>query len=202
MTKLIGITGRSGSGKGAACRIFAQMGIPTIDTDAIYHEILTKKGPCTDELVSAFGREILDEGGLVDRRRLSGAVFGQKNTPSLLHTLNTITHKYIMAEAYAQLRELSRGGAKAVLLDAPQLFEAHLENECDITLAVIADDERCIARIMARDGITRERASVRLAAQHTNDFFREHCTAVIENNADLAALTLSVCQFIKDFKVG
>ena len=201
MTKLIGITGRSGSGKGLACEIFARHGIPAIDTDAVYHEILAAPGACTDELANAFGTEILGDDGLVDRKRLSGAVFSKKNTPALLHTLNTITHKYIMAKSYDLLRALSEAGATAVLLDAPQLFEAHLEAECDLVLGVIAEDEHCIKRIMARDGLTRERAMARLGAQHSNDFFRTHCTAVIENNGTAEDLERAICQFMHEFGV-
>ena len=89
-------------------------------------------------------------------------------------------------------------GADAVLLDAPQLFEAHLEGECALVLGIIAEDEVCIARIMARDGITRERAMARLAAQHDNAFFRTHCTAVLENNGEPEALERAICQFMSE----
>ena len=201
MTKVIGLTGRSGAGKGTACEIFKKYDIPAIDTDAVYHEILAEKGACTDELVTAFGEEILNENGLVERKTLAARVFGKENTEALLHSLNSITHKYIMAKAWDTVRVLREDGARAVLIDAPQLFEAGLEKEVDLTLGVIAPDAICIARIMARDGISREQAAKRLAAQHDNDYFRAHCTAVIENASTQEALEAQICQFLKDFGV-
>lgn len=201
MTKIIGITGRSGAGKGAACEIFQKYGIPAIDTDAVYHEILATKGDCTNELISAFGTEILNENGLVERKKLEARVFGKENTQELLHTLNDITHKYIMANTWEAVRVHCRNGARAVLIDAPQLFEAGIEKEVDLTLGVIAPDTVCEARIMQRDGISRENAKKRLAAQHGNDYFRAHCSAVIENAGTEQELEAQICQFLKDFGV-
>ena len=201
MTKIIGITGRSGAGKGVACEIFEKYGIPAIDTDAVYHEILSAKGGCTDELATTFGKEILNENGLVERKRLAERVFGKENTPALLHSLNRITHKYIMANTWDIVRVHRAHNARAVLIDAPQLFEAGLEKEVDLTLGIIAPDALCTERIMARDGISRENAAKRLAAQHDNDYFRAHCTAVIENAGTEQELEAKICQFLIDFGV-
>ena len=201
MTKIIGITGRSGAGKGIVCDVFRKHGIPSVDTDAVYHEILSAKNDCTAELTRTFGTEILNENGLVERKKLAAQVFGKENTAALLHSLNSITHKYIMAKTWSLVQVHRENGARAVLVDAPQLFEAHLESEMDLTLGVIAPDALCIERIMARDGISRENAKNRLAAQHSNDYFRKHCTAVVENAGSMDALEAQICQFLKDFGV-
>ena len=175
--------------------------IPTIDTDAVYHEILAQKGACTDELVATFGNEILGENGLVMRQKLAARVFGKENTPALLHSLNAITHKYIMANTWELVNICRQNGARAVLIDAPQLFEAGVDQDCDLTLGVIAPDDLCINRIMERDGISRENAEKRLAAQHSNDYFRKNCTAVIENTGTQEELDARVCQILNDFGV-
>ena len=201
MTKIIGLTGRSGAGKGVACEIFKKHGIPAIDTDAVYHRILSQKGPCTDELVAAFGQEILNENGLVERKQLAAHVFGKENTETLLHTLNAITHKYSMAKTWQLVQVHCKNGVRAVLIDAPQLFEAGVDKECDLTLGVIAPDALCVMRIMARDGISRANAEKRLAAQHDNDYFRRLCTAVIENTDSKKSLEAQICQFLEDFGV-
>ena len=201
MTKIIGLTGRSGAGKGAVCGLFQKHGIPAVDTDAVYHGILTEKGACTDELVAAFGCEILDENGLVARPKLASRVFGKENTPALLHSLNCITHKYIMAKTWDLVQVHRQNGVRAVLIDAPQLFEAGVDRDCDLTLGVIAPDELCIERIMERDGISRESAEKRLAAQHDNTYFRKNCTAVIENTGTQAELEARICQILDDFGV-
>ena len=199
--KLIGLTGRSGAGKGAASAIFEKYGVPAIDTDAVYHGLLAEKGECAAALVAAFGDGILGESGLVDRKKLASLVFGRPDTPERLHELDRITHTYIMAKT----RELAAGyaakGAAAVLIDAPQLFEAGADGECDIVLGVIADDEVCLSRIMARDGLSREDALRRLSAQHDNAFFRAHCNTVIENNGTTRELEREICRFLKEFGV-
>ncbi len=202
MTKIIGLTGRSGAGKGLACEIFAKHGIPSIDTDAVYHELLLQKGRCTDELRAAFGDAILDSNGLVERKKLANAVFGRENTPALLHTLNTITHKYIMAKTHELVQEHAQKGAPAVLIDAPLLFEAGVEKECDLVLGILAPRALCVDRITERDNISEDAAYMRLGTQHDNAFFREHCTAIIENDSDIHALERAICQFLKEYGIG
>ena len=201
MTKIIGLTGKSGAGKGAACAIFEKHGIPTVDTDAVYHAILRGKNACTEELVAAFGEEILSPDGGVSRPALREAVFGHTDTKTRLHTLNTITHKYIMAKVHEMVHRHAEQNAPAVVIDAPQLFEAGIQDECDTVLAVCADDAVCLSRILRRDSIEEKDALRRLAAQHDDDFFASHCDAVIYNNGDLAPLERDICQFLRDFKV-
>ena len=202
MTKIIGLTGKSGSGKGAVCEIFARHGIPSVNTDAVYHDILANGGDCTNELVAAFGKQILDGDGRVCTKKLASTVFGHKNTEELLHTLNAITHKYIMAKTRDLVRNFANEGAPAVLIDAPQLFEAGVERECDLVLGVIASPTLCVERITSRDGIDEIAALRRLAAQHDDAYFKAHCDAVIENTDDLATLERAVCQFIEQYGVN
>ncbi len=201
MTKVIGLTGRSGAGKGVATEIFAKYGIQSIDTDAVYHGILAERGPCTEELCAAFGDGILGKDGLVDRQKLSAVVFGGEMTDSRLHTLNTITHKYIMAKTRELVRAQREANAPAVIIDAPQLFEAGAERECDIVLGILAPRAVCLDRITDRDHISDERAALRLAAQHNNAFFRERCDAVIENDGDIQQLEAAICQFLKEYGI-
>ena len=201
--KIIGLTGPSGAGKGEASRIFAQYGIPAVDTDAVYHAILSNsQHPCTAELSAAFGASILDAEGLVDRKILSKTVFGKQNTPALLHTLNTITHKYIMAETRTVLQSYEKNGARAALIDAPQLFEAHADRECDLVVAVLAPQELRLARIVTRDGITEEAATRRIDAQHDDAFFKERCDAVLINDGNTASLAEQIRAFLIKYNVG
>ena len=200
--KVIGLTGGSGVGKGAVCAILLRYGVPAVDTDGVYHAILARKDGCTAELAEAFGREILSEDGAVDRKRLAAAVFGKTNTPALLHTLNSITHKYIMAETHALLREFAQNGARAAVIDAPQLFEAGAEADCDVVLGIVADRALRISRIVTRDGIPEEAAQRRINAQHDDAFYLEHCDAVLTNNGDLRELEEQVKDFLLKFNVG
>lgn len=186
--KIIGLTGPTGAGKGAVSALFAELGVPFVDTDAVYHALLEESDPLTNELVSAFGSEILDESGRVARKKLAATVFGHENTPALLERLNAIAHKYVMAKTHELVQEAKQNGAVAIVIDAPQLFEAHIEEECDLVVGVLADDEERLSRITARDGISAHDAKVRMRAQHGAEYFREHCDVILQNDGDMDAL--------------
>ena len=194
--KIIGLTGQTGAGKGAVDAILEKYGIPSVDTDAVYHEILDTGGDCVKELVATFGTKILGADGKVDRATLAKTVFGKKETPALLHTLNGITHKYIMSETKKRLVAFEKAGAYAAVIDAPLLFEAKIDEWCDLVLGVLADKEIRISRIMARDHIRREDAVKRVNSQRDDRFFREHCHFVLENNGSMEELETQVRNFL------
>ncbi|MBO5355321.1 MAG: dephospho-CoA kinase [Clostridia bacterium] len=196
--KILGLTGPSGAGKGAVCDIFKTFGIPSIDTDAVYHQLLEEGGIIKDELCAAFGQSILDENGKIDRKKLGAAVFGKENTPSLLHTLNAITHKYVMARTHGMMQTIKQSGALAVLIDAPLLFEAGIDKECDAVIGVLADRETRLSRITQRDHITANAAQMRMDAQKSDDFYRKACKYILENNNDYTALEAQIRRLLKE----
>ena len=73
--KIIGLCGGSGSGKGAVCDLFLELGIPSIDTDALYHKMTSSDSPCLRALAEEFGASIIDVHGKLDRAVLRGIVF-------------------------------------------------------------------------------------------------------------------------------
>ncbi|MBE6586865.1 MAG: dephospho-CoA kinase [Ruminococcaceae bacterium] len=196
MTKdilVIGLCGRSGSGKGYVCERFSAFGIPSVDTDKVYREILEKEGSqCLAELVAEFGKDILSEGKL-DRRALSAIVFAPGNE-NKLERLNAITHKYILSETNERIESYKKNGCRAVLVDAPVLFESGFDSICDFTLCVTAPDSVCVERICARDSRTKEEALSRLANQKSADELRRLCSFEIVNDgeADVLAQVLEV----------
>ena len=198
--KIVGLTGGSGTGKGTVAKIFAEYGIPSVDTDAVYHELLENDRELNLELAAAFGAGILGEGGKVNRKLLAATVFGKENTPALLHTLNQITHKYVMSETKKRLAEYANT-APAALIDAPLLFEAGLDSWCEVVIGVLADRETRIQRVMKRDGIDRAAAIRRIDAQPDDNFFRERCNIVLENNGDLANLQKEVRDILAAWKM-
>ena len=176
--QVIGLCGGSGAGKGTVCSIFAELGIPSIDTDKLYHSLISTDSECSRELVLAFGDDVYANPG-VDRKALRDVVFA---SPENLDLLNKITHKHILASA----RDLIKNArdARAIIIDAPLLFESGFDKECDVKICVIADDDVRIERIIKRDGITHEIAKARIASQISNDRLMEICDYAIENNSD------------------
>jgi len=179
--KIIGLTGGSGAGKGEVCKAFLRLGIESIDTDKISREI-TRKGECLIELVENFSGDILKDDGELDRKKLAYIAFSSKENHA---NLNKITHKYILKECNRIMLEMQSSGSKAVIIDAPMLFESGFDKNCDIIISVIADLEKRVGRIKKRDGITDEQAENRIKNQKCDGFFIENSDYAIYNNFDL-----------------
>jgi dephospho-CoA kinase len=181
----VGVTGPSGAGKGLFCSIMARDGrIHTIDGDEIAREVVKKGQKCLDELVAAFGREILDEKGELIRSRLSQIAFAD---PQKLNLLNKITHKYIkirIEEIVASLPQTT----EMVLIDGAALIEGNLKGELFKIIAVIADDEIRKTRIIKRDGISESEADLRMKAQKPARFYIDNCDFAVYNNGSLKEL--------------
>ena len=176
---LIGLTGPSGSGKGLVAEIFSRFGLPVINADEVYHQLLVPPSPCLEELVGRFGNVILTSAGTLNRRELASIVFSD---PASLAALNSITHRYVMEEILRRTEQLRREETRAAILDAPQLFEAGANRMCGAVVSVLADKNLRLERILQRDGIDRDAALRRIAAQKSDEFFRSHSDYIIENN--------------------
>lgn len=190
--KVIGLCGGSGSGKGFVSKIFLEYGIPSIDTDVVYRELTSQMTPCLRALVEEFGDDIVTAEGLLDRRRLSQLVFIGDGSEKRLQKLNEISHKFILDETRKRLSEYEKAGFTAAIVDAPVLFESGFDKECDAIVAVLAKREIRIARIIARDGISKETADLRINSQIDDDKLTTLCDYVITNNGDIDSLRISV----------
>ncbi|MDR0931056.1 MAG: dephospho-CoA kinase [Clostridiales bacterium] len=176
---LIGITGSSGSGKSALAGILARRGVHVIDADKIAHGIIAEGTPCFAEVVAEFG--------VAKRSALAGIVF---NDPIKLEKLNEITHKYILQEIQNELQEVGRDASvKFVAIEAIALFESGLADDCDYTIAVLADDDIRIERIVRRDNVSVIQAKERLDAQEKDEFYTSRADLTIINNSDIENLT-------------
>ena len=176
---LIGLTGPSGAGKSRVAEIFAYFGLPVLNADEIYHQLLSPPSHCLNELVDHFGNTILTSAGTLNRRVLADIVFSD---PASLSTLNTISHRYVMEEVSRRMEQMRREGIRAAVLDAPQLFEAGANRLCGAVVSVLADKNLRLERILQRDGIERDAALRRISAQKSDEFFRTHSNYIIENN--------------------
>lgn len=194
--KVIGLCGGSGSGKGTVCDVFRENGIPTIDTDAVYRELTGMPGPLVDALRAEFGDSIITADGTLDRRSLATLIFNSPDATDKLKRLNAIAHKYILDETRNRLYSYSLGGSPLGVVDAPVLFESGFDSECDIIVSVIADKNIRIERIICRDGIGREEAERRIAAQMSDEQLISKSDFVIYNNSDLTNLRGQVDRLI------
>ncbi len=191
--RLIGLCGRSGSGKGVFSEVAVQNGIFVIDCDKVYKELVSKPTPLLDELENEFGSEIIKNGTL-DRKTLAPIVFSDKEK---LQRLNKITHKHIRREIGYILSSLEND---IVLLDAPTLFESGINEVCDLIVGVVASDDVCLSRIVERDNISEENAKLRLSNQPNLDFFIENCDCIIYNDQSLEEFKSSSLEIVSAIK--
>lgn len=174
---LLGLCGRSGSGKSTVCRFLKERGVYCIDADKVCHRVYETDMECVNELCDSFGKGILSDGNL-DRTLLGKAVYSVEDG---IASLNSITHKYIIAAILAEAKVAFTKGHRFVVVDAPVLFESGLDSYCDAIMAVIADDIRLLNRLKRRDGLDSDVLQKRLRSQKNNKFLIDNCTAVIKN---------------------
>lgn len=191
----IGLTGPTGAGKSTVAELFASYGLPVIDADRVWRELLIPPSDCLSELARRFGQEILLPDGTLDRRTLGQTVF---SNPAELEALNTISHRYIMNDVARRLRALRDGGCSAAVFDAPQLFEAGADRLCNVIVSVLASPEVRLGRVTRRDGISDRDARMRMAAQKSDSFFRAHSDYVIENNGGTQELASEVRRILSE----
>ncbi len=180
--KIIGITGGTGAGKSILSAEFKRLGAEVIDADEISRRITKKDGCAFSEVVSCFGRQILDENGEIDRNKLGSIVFAD---PEKLALLEKITHKHIFSEIEERINSCKD---KVAVLDVPLLFQCDFPIKCDLTVAVIADNDIRIKRIVERDAISRDEASARMKNQLSNDEYKTLADVWFENDGDLDKL--------------
>ena len=191
---VLGLTGFSGTGKSTVAALLKENGFYHLDCDRLVHEEVYRSEAVLSALAAAFGEEILKNGEL-DRSTLRARTFGN---PAAVSRLNQVVMPYIMS---AIDRHLNQATAPKIVLDAPLLFEYHLEEKCDRTLSVIADEKIAVNRIIRRDRISEEAAKKRLSNQHTAAYYIEKSDFVIFNNNDLDALKAQVEDFLDKFYV-
>lgn len=175
MSIILGLTGPTGAGKSSASAVCETLGIKHIDCDIIARKATEKGEKGLLAVVNAFGEDILNTDGTLNRKALAEKAFKNRESTELLNkTLLPIIKEMVLSEIT---------GCN-VVLDAPTLFESGVNKICHKTVAVLSDKEIRLKRILARDNITKEQALLRINAGKTDDFYKEKCDFVIYNNDD------------------
>ncbi len=185
---ILGITGGTGCGKTTLLTCIGSQGGLILDCDAIYHDLLRTDPALLGAIEKRFPGTV--ENGVLQRKKLGKLVFSDEKA---LNDLNQITHSAVKAEV---LRRLAHK-PKLAAIDAIGLFEGGLAELCDVTVAVTAPEEDRIRRLMIRDGIDRDYAKRRIAAQKSAEWFRERCDFCLENNGTQADFQETCLAFLR-----
>ena len=193
---IIGITGSSGAGKSTVCEILeAYYKVTIINADKVARKLSKRGTNYVIDIISKFGKSIVDENGELKRRKLAEIIY---NDSKKREELNKCTFKYIKKEIE---RQIKKAQTDTIIIDAPLLFESELNKICDKVIGVISNRELQIERIVARDDIDYEDAEKRLNAQQTNEFYMNKCDAIIENNNNLKSIKENVEKIAKTYGI-
>ncbi len=176
----LGLTGGIGSGKTRVADMLAAWGAGVVDADQVAHQLTGPGGAALPALVEAFGPQCLDERGALDRAAMRQRVF---KDPAARRQLEAILHPRIRADIDRRLATLQAPYAVVVV---PLLVESgDWAQRVDAVVVVDCEPETQVARVMARNGLSREQVQAILAAQASREQRLAAARVVIDNGAGM-----------------
>lgn len=197
--RVIGLTGGIATGKSTFSALLRARGAPVVDADALARAVVAPGSATLAEIARAFGPELLQADGSLDRKRLGDRVFAD---PAARRRLEAITHPAIRAAMLAETLRLAGEGHALVFYDAPLLYEVGLDAVLDAVVVVWAPPELQRRRLVDRDGLSPAEADARLAAQLPVDDKAARADVVIENVGAEGELGPKADRLLADLRQG
>lgn len=192
--KLVGLTGGIGSGKSTVARYFRELGVTTLDADQLARDAVLRGSPALAKVAAAFGDEVLNDDGTLNRAALAEVVFRHATARK---RLNAIVHPEVRRLFHAEVERLREAGSKLVLYEVPLLFENNLEQQFDATIVVASSPETQRQRVQARDGLDAEEAQRRIDAQLPLQDKLARASHILWNDQGYEALAARVKALLK-----
>ena len=183
--KVIGLTGGIGSGKSTMGAFFEELGATVIDADKVGHRLLVEDQGIKQSISDIYGRDVFDERGAVDRKKLAAIVFCDHEK---LLTLDRLMHPRIIGAVNAEIARLRPQGVKVVIVEAPVLVEAGWTKEVDEVWVTYAPPEVIIKRLVNNMGYSREQAAARIRCQVQHSERLKYAKRTIDTNVSLDEL--------------
>lgn len=195
-TKIIGLTGGIATGKSTVSNILKCKGFKVIDADIIAREVVEVGKSAYNDIVSAFGRQILNEDLTINRSKLGDIIFHNSESRN---KLNSIVHPRVTKEILRQINKYSKNN-KVIFLDIPLLIEQK-EKLKDLLIdeiwLVYTNQEIQIKRLIKRDNIDFDKASAKVRTQIPIDEKRKYADVIIDNTKDINALKKTLDMIIQ-----
>jgi dephospho-CoA kinase len=197
--RLVGLTGGIASGKSTFASILRARGAAVLDADRLARAAVAPGSPGLAEVVAAFGEGVLGPDGGLDRKRMADRVFAD---PAARARLEAIVHPRVRAAVRDETARLAGAGAALAFYDVPLLFETGLDREVDAVVVVWAPREKQLERLVARDGLSRDEAEARLAAQLPIAEKAARADLVVVNDGPPDALAAKATALLADLESG
>ena len=190
---IVGLTGGIGSGKSTVSGVFAKLEVPIIDTDTIAHRLVSPGQDALEQIVAAFGQQILTPQGELDRARLREVVF---NDQQKREALEAILHPLIRQAAFAQILKLE---CAYCILVVPLLVEKGWYTMVDRVLVVDAPIELQRHRVKQRSGLSDAQLDAILRQQATREQRLAYADDVIVNDKSVQQIESEVIQLHRKY---
>lgn len=178
----LGLTGGIASGKSAVAALLRELGFPVLDADSASHKLMEPGQAAHDEIVKAFGTDIADASGRIDRAKLAAIVFAD---PAKLKQLNAILHPRVEQAISRQFEEWQKNGVRdAAFVEAALLVEAGMDKKLDGLVVAWCEPAQQLERLRAR-GMSEVEARRRMAAQLPLAEKLRHATETIDCSGTL-----------------
>lgn len=195
---VIGLTGGIASGKSVVARGLRALGVTVIDADQLAREVVQKGSEGLAEVVRAFGEEVLQPDGTLDRERVAARVFKDAEARA---RLNAIVHPRIGALSLERIAQAQASSTPYVVYEAPLLVETGSYRGLHALVVVATSPKVQLERVVARDGLTPDAAKARLDAQMplraklaVADYVIQNDAGIPELEAQVAALHQTLCE--------
>jgi dephospho-CoA kinase len=182
--RVFGLTGGLGSGKSSVAAHYRARGLPVIDADVLARAVVAPGSPALSEIAAAFGDDMLQPDGTLDRSKLGRHIFAE---PTARERLEQITHPRIQALRDAELAELADAGQPLACYEVPLLFEKGLESGLRPVVVIVVPEAMQLERAMRRDQASEQHVRARLAAQLPLADKTRRADYLIDNSGPLAA---------------
>ncbi len=181
---VVALTGGIGCGKSEAAKIFAELGVPITDVDAISHQLTSANQPLISVLAANFGNQYITSDGGLNRSAMRDLIFSDQNA---LAKLNAILHPAIYDEAIKQLQKNTN--APYQILVIPLLFESpRYSPHINRILVIDCDEQIQIARVKKRSNLPESQIMQIIKAQTSRKQRIKLANDVIENNENVDKL--------------
>jgi dephospho-CoA kinase len=195
---LLAVTGGIASGKSTVSNMLEEMGAPIVDFDVIARKVVEPGTSALKDIVEYFGKQVLNEDGSLDRKRLSKIVFGDLEKRK---KLEGFTHPRIHEAWVGEVNRIAEKDPDAIIQVAvPLLIELNMQYMFHKVLVVYVPQEKQVERLMKRDGITEKEAEDILNAQLPIDEKLGYADFVIYNDGTIEETRKQVDDLWKTLK--
>ena len=195
---IIGVTGGVGCGKSAVMDMLKnEFGAEIILADNVGHEVMEPKEDAYLKIVEHFGADMIDDDGVIDRKKLGAYVFNNKEE---LEYLNSIVHPAVkkrIIEKIDKIQSDNEEGEPLIAIEAALLLEDNYDEICDKVIYVYADEATRRQRLKESRGYTDDKTDSIMHNQMSEEEFTKRCDDVLDNSKNLC-ITLNNLQKIVD----